>query len=56
MTLNHNYGCFSGVGRGIAGNAQIHALNPIDYQPKTQTNSPNEPTDKIHLQNTIVPR
>lgn len=36
-------------------NAQIHALNPIDYQPKTQTNSPNEPTDKIHLQNTIVP-
>ncbi len=20
MTLNHNYGCFSGVGSGIAGN------------------------------------
>ena len=25
MTLNHNYGCFSGVGSGIAGNLLIHA-------------------------------
>ncbi len=24
MTLNHNYGCFSGVGSGIAGNSQIY--------------------------------
>jgi hypothetical protein len=23
MTLNHNFGCFSGVGSGIAGNSQI---------------------------------
>ncbi len=22
MTLNHNYGCFSGVGSGIAGNGR----------------------------------
>ena len=25
MTLNHNYGCFSGVGSGIAGNICINA-------------------------------
>ena len=24
MTLNHNYGCFSGVGSGIAGNIGIN--------------------------------
>ena len=23
MTLNHNYGCFSGVGSGIAGNVML---------------------------------
>ena len=23
MTLNHNFGCFSGVGSGIAGNYEI---------------------------------
>ncbi len=23
MTLNHNFGCFSGVGSGIAGNTYI---------------------------------
>jgi hypothetical protein len=37
MTLNHNYGCFSGVGSGIAGNVfglcvrwGLPALKPID--------------------------
>ncbi len=24
MTLNHNYGCFSGVGSGIAGNGWVY--------------------------------
>ena len=24
MTLNHNYGCFSGVGSGIAGNVKAY--------------------------------
>jgi hypothetical protein len=23
MTLNHNFGCFSGVGSGIAGNGMV---------------------------------
>ena len=26
MTLNHNFGCFSGVGSGIAGNTKIVAV------------------------------
>jgi len=30
MTLNHNYGCFSGVA-GIAGNERIGAIYGIEY-------------------------
>jgi hypothetical protein len=28
MTLNHNFGCFSGVGSGIAGNVWVLAKLP----------------------------
>jgi len=29
MTLNHNYGCFSGVGSGIAGNVKLYSIEQI---------------------------
>ena len=34
MTLNHNYGCFSGVGSGIAGNGwrYVVGLPCMDYR------------------------
>jgi len=35
MTLNHNYGCFSGVGSGIAGNvmqiAEGGGIKPLNF-------------------------
>lgn len=30
MTLNHNYGCFRGVGSGIAGNSTIDEVSVIN--------------------------
>lgn len=35
MTLNHNCGCFSGVGSGIAGNTDIYATSGV-YTPKIE--------------------
>jgi hypothetical protein len=31
MTLNHNFGCFSGVGSGIAGNV-LHIYEVADFE------------------------
>ena len=40
MTLNHNYGCFSGVGYGIAGNgsglAVSSGINPQMFNRNTK--------------------
>ena len=39
MTLNHNYGCFSSVGSGIAGNVlQVGDSNFTDLKNKTKWN------------------
>ena len=38
MTLNHNYGCFSGVGSGIAGNVEHirrQGLELLNFQLRT---------------------
>ena len=33
MTLNHNYGCFSGVGSGIAGNGGCYTMAGASTHP-----------------------
>ena len=35
MTLNHNFGCFSGVGSGIAGNSKIDAQKVLQKHYET---------------------
>ena len=35
MTLNHNCGCFSGVGSGIAGNYLLTSINVLQNHENT---------------------
>jgi len=50
MTLNHNFGYFSGVGSGIAGNIKLYSIEQIEKAIEES----DIVGDKVYLKQSII--